>query len=347
MAQIKRVVAILAALAVLLCFLPSCKAPQEEAAPEKTADPGETAATEAPETEAMTQTEAPTESDLPSAPETEEAETEAPTESETQPEPLSAEAEAQLDVLRDWLRQPHSFELVMYYSYYPLYGFQYSIRQLMGQDESFRFTTVYATFPSQSWADGDKTADYWETEQTDWYYRYEDGGFICYDPWGQVSEVTAADRAAMDRDSDEITGVVGVLPEGLADFAEAEAQEADTRVFVYRVPISALQASGSMGGIFLNWAVGWSEDMATLQPIETLEPDDPSVTVQLTVESETLRPIRAHYDFTELKPYLFGDGPLSAEYAMDVDVLYMDLEISYDMPETVAQDTILEEGFLH
>lgn len=311
-------------------------------APEPTTEaPESTEAPTDPSTEPVT--EAPTEEPTTEASETELPETEVPTEAEQ----LSEEAAAQVAALRDWLGQPMSVDMEMYYDYFPLYGYDFSIRQLTGEDESFRFTQITSTFPSQAYADGDEDAPWEDTEVEDWYYGWEDQVFVCYDPDGNRSVLSKKTRREILEDASRVFGEAAVLPEELTDFRDGGTDETTgNRVFDYQIPVSVLLEAGTMPAWHINTAVSWSGGMTTLQPLEELEQADPPVYIRLEAAPDTLRPIRVSFDFSEVKPYLFGNGPMSAEYAMDVNVLYITIDYSFTLPATVERDTPLEDGFL-
>ena len=334
---------------------PTTEAPTEEPATEApTEEPSAEAPTKEPAMEAPTEepsTEVPTEEPTTEVP-TEEPTTEAPTEEpatepSADPEPSSDETAEQLAALRDWMTQPMSVDMEMYYSYYPLYGFSYTIRQLTGEDESFRFSQIYSTFPSQAYTDGEEDAPWQDTEVVDWYYCWENGVFVCYHPDGSRAELSHAARREVLAEASLVFGQEAILPEELAGFTDCGTDEASgNRVFEYWLPVSALLESGTMPAWLMNAAISWSDGMTTLLPAAELEQADPAVRIRLEAEPDTLRPIRAAFDFAEVKPYLFGNGPLSAEYALILDVMYLTVAYSFALPPTVERDQLLDDGFL-
>ena len=273
------------------------------------------------------------------------AETETPP-PETETDPAPDKTAEQLALLRDWLERPCSMDVEMGYSYYPFYGFDYSVLQVTGADESFRFTTVYAAYPGEDWSPEDPDSPYRDVETIDWYYCYEGDTYCCYRPDGERALVTTAVRRQMAEDRSEFCGSIAVLPEGIEGFTDRGPDITGVRVFEWRIPYAALEASGSMPWQMVGRAVRWTGDRTTLEPVEDLEAAAPALSVWLETEPETLRPIRVLFDYGAFKPYLFGDGPLSAESAMDVDVLYYTIVYDYELPAAVDRDAVLEPGFL-
>ena len=56
----------------------------------------------------------------------------------------------------------------------------------------------------------------------------------------------------------------------------------------------------------------------------------------------TVRPVRLTADLSEVKPYVLPDGALSAEYAMDLDLVTAVYTFDYDLAETVTPEFSLE-----
>lgn len=200
-------------------------------------------------------------------------------------------------------------------------GFSQEIEQTSAKDESFRF--LY----NRSEKNYSSSEDY--HEKREYYYRRENAFHYCYlkidDGEVQRMKVSSDAWYAMSTDRLKLIGANTLLPDYLEDFAEKVAGEE----YTFRLPLNKVMEEETYLNTFLSLAYifGGKEHNDSLNLY---------ITCTVYVEKDSYRPTRISYDFTEVKPYVFGNGVLSAEYALQDDFMTMDIEFDFNLQESIT-----------
>ena len=230
--------------------------------------------------------------------------------------------------LETWLSEVCSFRISLVCVNPAVNGYSHEIHQQSAADGSFHFVSTFKQWDHLSAFEYEETAEY--------FYRYENETLVCYMKIdGQQpsrGELSAAQEAELFASKQQMVGPNVILSLGMENFKRNE-NETDAYIYSFALSLEAIEGSGTLlEGLILNTAA-----------LTGKEPDqDLCVYADFEVEPETLRPVRLTYDFTELIPFLFSDGALSAEFALGVDLMQLTYEFDYDLEETIS----LPEDFL-
>jgi len=228
-----------------------------------------------------------------------------------------------LDVVKDWLSQTFSFRISYLYHNYLYFGISQESVMTCATDGSYSMIST-----QKVWADMN---DHSEEETGEFYYRYEDGQLICYmrtddGPFNR-GVMTQADIREQEETRPFLVGVPAITPDHLQELSLEET--ADAAIFTYQLSLKDVMADNTILFVFLRNAFsmyGQEYDGQTDLPIYCTLETDP----------ETYRPRSFTLDFTEIKPLVLDNGPLSAEYALGLDLMTMTYTFDYDIPESVT-----------
>lgn len=245
-------------------------------------------------------------------------------EKENTPEPETTEEITPLSAIEKQLGNGFSYTISYQFSQFPFYGFSQAIVQNSAKDGSYSFTCETIQWNTNT--------DFKETDFAEYYYRYEDDVFVCYvrNNGGEVSRIELSDKQLkeMERDREIVVGYASLFPSYLADFTEEVAGEK----YTFRLPLEKVMDNDSYLAVFLN-NVFKTGDFEGAEGLDSVE-----IPVTCTVEKDSYRPVEIKYDFSELKPYVLSNGAMSAEFALDTDLMYLVYTFDFDLPET-AQPT--------
>ena len=237
--------------------------------------------------------------------------------------PTTAAPPEPLDVVKDWLSQNFGFQISYLYHNYLYIGTSQESSMIFATDGSYSMTTTRRT-----WAD---MSDYSEEETGEFYYRYEDDQLICYmrtdDGPFQRGIMSKADIQAQEETRPFLVGVPAITPDHLQELSLEET--ADAAIFTYQLSLKNVMADSTILTTFLANAFSLHGD-------EYDGKTDLPIYCTLETDPETYRPRSFTLDFTEIKPLVLDDGPLSAEYALGLDLMTMTYTFDYDLPESVT-----------
>lgn len=221
--------------------------------------------------------------------------------------------------IKSQLHYDSSFKVSFDFNNFLYNGFSQKIEQTSAKDSSFRFllNRSQKNYSSEDFS-----------ERVEYYYRYEKSDFICYmkkdDGDVERAKVSSETQHLMDLDRLRIIGADTLLPDYLEDFTEKVAGEE----YTFRLPLNKVMDDDSYLNAFLSMAYtfGGKEHNDSLNLY---------ITCTVYVEKDSYRPTKISYDFTEVKPYVFGDGVISAEYAFQSDFMTMAIEFDFNLLPTI------------
>lgn len=233
-----------------------------------------------------------------------------------------------LSAMKIQLTKDFSYTISYMYSDFPYVGFSQTIEQHSAKDGSFAFTCE-----TKQW---NNTTEYESTDLAEYYYRYENDEFICYlrHNYGEVtrSEVSDKVQREMEADRKRTLGYESLLPSYLMDFTE----EAPGEKYTFRLPMARILEDNSYLAVYLN-NIFTARDFTYDSSMEL------EIIGTCIVEKGSYKPLEITYDFSELKPYVLSNGANSAEYALDMECMYLEYHFDYDIPETAeAPDGLLD-----
>ena len=237
--------------------------------------------------------------------------------------PTTAAPPEPLDMVKDWLSQTCSFQISYLYDNFLYFGTSQESVMTCATDGSYTMTSTRKT-----WAD---SSDYSEEETGEFYYRYEDGQLICYmrtdDGPFKRGIMSEADIQAQEETRPLLVGVPAITPDHLQDLSLEET--ADAAIFTYQLSLKDVMGDSTILTVFLRKAFSLHGD-------EYDGKTDLPIYCTLETDPETYRPRSFTLDFSEIKPLVLDDGPLSAEYALGLDLMTMTYTFDYDLPESVT-----------
>ena len=239
-----------------------------------------------------------------------------------------------LEIIKERLSEDCSYQISTEYNALLYGGFSQSIESEFAQDGSFRFTDV-----RHQWHHG---SDYDSTDTKEYYYRYENGSFVCYSKLNEdeTERIVLGKKeiATMEASRSVLIGAEGLLPSYMEDFTDkGENSTTGLREFTFRIPVGEEIQRESLLSSFLQMAFEWND--SEYDPKTNLY-----VSCFLEVEKDTLHPVKLTYDFTEIKPYVLSEGTLSGEFALDVDLMTLTYEFNYDIPDTVPFPDVFKDA---
>ena len=239
---------------------------------------------------------------------------------------LSAEQQPEeVDRIRAWLKEDMSYRVNARFMNLAINGMEHEIVQETGRDGSFHFVSRFKMWNHQ--------ADWEDEEKAEYYYRYEGDELACYMRIDD-GELSRGAFAAEEAESflemrDLMAGQQALLPYGVEDFARSDlpAPEGQT-AYTYGIPLSRIRSGGTMIASFLDNAFALAgKEMASEEGV--------SVQCTMLVDEESLQPVSVSFTFDELKPRLLSAGALSGEYALDVDLMTLEYEFDYRIPDQI------------
>ena len=291
----------IAFLLIALCLLCGCSTPAQDSSPSTApTQPTEPSITTQP-TELTTQT----------------------TEATTQPTDAATQENTEsLEILRAALADVTYFDSKYLYMELLSYGFEQHSVQNIAKDGSFHFLNE-----TRQW---NHSSDREQTQNVEYYYRYEDGDLHFYSriDAGELQHgvLTQQNIDEMNATKELIIGSSSIFPAYLEDFTE-DVDEQGQLCFRYRLPTQRVLEDQTIASSFLNSAVYCAQ-------LEASKLADTCIHCTVWVDSQTMQPTRLYQDYAELKPYLLSNGALSGEYALSTDLLYLEIALGYDAPDT-------------
>lgn len=229
--------------------------------------------------------------------------------------------EDDLSILKEQLSQKWNFQISYQYMHLAYNGFSQETIQTYAKDGSF--------FSSTERSYWDHTQNYEESTWAEYYYRYEDNDLICYfkenGSDSQRSVINAKAQREMEASRLMLVGPDGLLPKYLEDFTE----KAENTCYTFRLPVAEILKDETLLSIFI-------QNAFILYGSQYDESANISILCTLETESDSLRPIKLEFDFSELKPYVLSSGALSGEYAFDTDLMYMRYTFNSDFADTIS-----------
>lgn len=229
--------------------------------------------------------------------------------------------EDDLSVLKRQLSQKWNYQISYRYMHLAYNGFSQETIQTYAKDGSF--------FSSTERSYWDHPQDYEESTSAEFYYRYEDNDLICYfkenDNDSQRSAINAKAQREMEASRLMLVGPDGLLPKYLEDFTE----RSENTCYTFRLPVAEILKDETLLSIFI-------QNAFILYGSQYDESANISIMCTLETESDSLRPIKLEFDFSELKPYVLSSGALSGEYAFDTDLMYMRYIFNADFADTIS-----------
>lgn len=223
--------------------------------------------------------------------------------------------------IKQSLEGDYSFEISYKYMNMAINGMSQQTEQNSAKDGSFRF------FVSRKhW---DHRYDWENFEEAEYFYRYEDGIFVCYVKENGEStaryEITAEQFKEMSSDKEKIVGFKVLFPTYLKDLTWNDTGDACS----FMLPVDKLLNSDGFLSVFINNAFSLCE-----------REYDPALNLYIIctcrVEADSCRPIEISYDFSQIKPYVLSNGAQSAEYALETSLMHFVISFDYDLPQTVV-----------
>lgn len=231
-----------------------------------------------------------------------------------------------LGPIASWLKENCSFSISYQYMNLARYGISQETEQEYATDGSFRFVTT-----RRQW---NYASNYEYTETKQFYYRYENGILVCYMQQNDEKPTRTVPSAAvlteMQTSKAMLVGPDGLLPSYLEEACALEQNdETGYAEYSFRVPLDKLlEAGDTLLSVFVN-------NVFSITGVDPVCAADVNIVCKIEAEVDTMRPVKITYDFTELKPYVFSDGALSAEYAFDTDLMYLTYTFDHSLVETI------------
>lgn len=254
-----------------------------------------------------------------------------PTTGGTEPTTTEALPPEPIELVRDWLELPFSFQLSYMYMDLGSHGNSQDTNMIYAEDGSYSMVNQHRSWDHRTGSESEEVAEF--------YYRYEGSDLVCYmrinDPQFSRSALSDADIKAMDRDRPRMAGAPAIVPDYLQDLSLTET--ANGAVFTYSLPLKDVLDSGTILAVFVQNAFNQSGEK--YDPATNL-----TVGCTLETDPETYQPRSFSFDFTEIKPYVLSDGALSGEYALQTDFMTMSYTFDYTLADTVTvPDTVIPE----
>ncbi|MBR5451987.1 MAG: hypothetical protein IKV36_03215 [Clostridia bacterium] len=229
--------------------------------------------------------------------------------------------------IKSQLHYDSSYKISFDFTNFLYNGFSQEIEQISAKDASFKFLL------NRRQVNHSTQEEY--SERVEYYYRYERSNFICYmkkdDKPVERIKVSSQTKQSMDLDRLRIIGADTLLPSYLEAFTEKVPGEE----YTFRLPLNEVMKDDNYLNTFLSMAFAFGgkeyDESLNLYIICTCK-----------VKKDTYQPTQITYDFTQVKPYVFGDGVLSAEHALHDDFMTMSIDFNFDL----AESTEIPEEFL-
>ena len=225
--------------------------------------------------------------------------------------------------MRRRLEDNHSFEFSMMCMNMAVNGISQTIVREYAQDGSFHFVSDIHQWDHIAEFDSNKSGEY--------YYRYEDEGFICYSKFDggethrtvmsddDIQELNDSYQSALGRDA--------IFPDYLENFTDAGTdEETGCKIYTFTLPAEGIMSSQTMLANLVGTAFSLTGN--------TYNGEDINIKCTVLAEPDTRRPVSVTYDFSELKPYVLTDSAQSGEFAFDTDFMTMSYKFDFDLPET-------------
>ena len=228
--------------------------------------------------------------------------------------------------VRERLSETYSFEMKTRYVDLGVQGFEQTITETFAQNKTFDFSVFRRNwwhFPESE-----------QTENTSFYYRFEEGRMVCYirnEDGAERIVMTNVQRKELEGSRMKLEGPSAVFPPEAANLTEVPSEKAGEKQFRFDLTLGDCMKEETYLQAFLK---------NVFSMCDHVQPDPSLIVVGTLTVGEDCRPVSLSYDFSALEPYVLSIvvyaeqpvGALTFEYSFDFD-----LAKTLPLPDDIAR----------